>query len=382
MRGLVAAWLLAAGAAWGGEPTAEVDASGERVVLRGLAPEERGHLLAEPSGMHLGVDGAEGGMPMALHEGPGGALVVEPRFPLMAGVDYALTVERDGASDRLVLSRPLEAGPFATLEAVHPAGIVPENALRLYLRFSRPMARGQVAEAIRLFDEEGSLVEAPFLALGAELWNADQTRLTLMLDPGRIKHGVGPHLALGPPLTAGRRYRLLVSGSMTDAAGRPIGEAQEHRFAAGPAERLAIDPGAWAVRAPAPGTREPLTVIFDRVMDRALAVRAFAPVVASGRPIPGVAQVGDRRWTFRPEAPWPSEPFALRIDAVLEDAAGNRLCGPFDVALGGARHCGEAAVIKIAPLHPLGPSVAIRRHVPPAGHPQTPPKGYLVGQDP
>ena len=46
------------------------------------------------------------------------------------------------------------------------------------------------------------------LEVGEELWDADQCRLTLFFDPGRIKRGLRPHLEAGPPLTEGEAYRL------------------------------------------------------------------------------------------------------------------------------------------------------------------------------
>ena len=73
-----------------------------------------------------------------------------------------------------------------------------------------------------------------FVEIEHGLWDPRQTRLTVLLHPGRIKRGVAPGERLGPPLRAGRSYRLVVDASMPDAAGRPLGRAFEKRFRSSP----------------------------------------------------------------------------------------------------------------------------------------------------
>ena len=87
--------------------------------------------------------------------------------------------------------------------------------LRFYLEFDRPMPRGDVYKYVRLLNEKGDKVPLPFLEIDDELWNADQTRLTLLIDPGRIKKEVKPRIDLGPVFEAGRNTR-----SSSAASGR------------------------------------------------------------------------------------------------------------------------------------------------------------------
>ena len=56
---------------------------------------------------------------------------------------------------------------------------VPENALRFYLHFSRPMTRGEGLKHVHLANKDGDPVEDAFLDLAEELWSADGKRLTL-----------------------------------------------------------------------------------------------------------------------------------------------------------------------------------------------------------
>ena len=98
---------------------------------------------------------------------------------------------------------------------IYPSGAdVPANLLRVYVEFSGPMGRDNALKHIRLLDESGSEVIAPFLPVEAELWTADRTRFTLLFDPGRVKRGIKPNLdhgtraCRGPPVCAGDRRRV------------------------------------------------------------------------------------------------------------------------------------------------------------------------------
>lgn len=48
------------------------------------------------------------------------------------------------------------------------------------------------------------------MRLKKELWNEDRARLTVLIDPGRIKRNVATNEALGRALLASRDYMLFV----------------------------------------------------------------------------------------------------------------------------------------------------------------------------
>ena len=73
-----------------------------------------------------------------------------------------------------LLSKPNSVPP--SVAAVYPsADVLPENLLKFYIHFSAPMSRGEAYQRIHLM-HEGSEVKDPFLELGEELWDVDQTR--------------------------------------------------------------------------------------------------------------------------------------------------------------------------------------------------------------
>jgi hypothetical protein len=223
---------------------------------------------------------------------------------------------------------------------VYPsAATLPENQLRFYLHFATPMARGEAYEHLVLLKENGQPVLRPFLEIGEELWDKSGTRLTLLIDPGRIKRGLSPREEHGPVLEAGHKYTLVITKGWHDASGQATSEDFRKPFTAGPPVEVAIDDKAWKITAPASGTKEPLVVAFPQPLDRALVERTITVErIFSVNEIPGQSIRGDvivgreeRIWQLTPEEPWAPCGYWLVVDTTLEDLAGNRINRPFEV---------------------------------------------------
>jgi hypothetical protein len=257
------------------------------------------------------------------------ALTFHPRFPLASGVTYHAVFHLAGTAPiEAVFHGPVQASsPPTHVAAMYPSSpVLPDNQLKLYLVFSAPMQGGDIFPSIHLIDQSGKPAYLPFV--GQELWNPDQTRLTLIFDPGRIKRGVKPNVDLGPILVEGRRYTLIIDRELKDANGAPLAETFRHEFAAGASERRGVDLKFWKLSEPKAGTLEPLVIDFDRPLDYALLQDVFQ--------IPGVAGSvslgpGETQWRFQPAQPWKPGEHSLVIDMALEDLAGNRIGRPFDV---------------------------------------------------
>ena len=93
---------------------------------------------------------------------------------------------------------------------------LPENLLRFYVCFSNPMQRGRSEEQIKLLGPDGQPAPDTLYRAPVELWDRSMRHLTVLLDPGRLKRGVGPNRELGPPLKAGRKYTLAIAPGMID----------------------------------------------------------------------------------------------------------------------------------------------------------------------
>lgn len=215
---------------------------------------------------------------------------------------------------------------------MYPSGdALPENALRLYVHFSRPMAVREATRHVRLLDADGREVTLAFVDVEGGLWDPGRKRLTLFFHPGRVKRGVAPGERMGPPLRAGREYRLVVDASMADAAGVPLGRAFERRFRAVEADREPPRADGVAVDPPA-GPTAPLSVRLPEPLDHALLARWIWVEDAQGRRVEGRGEAAERetRWTLTPDRPWTPGSYAVRIERALEDRAGNRFDRTFD----------------------------------------------------
>jgi hypothetical protein len=254
----------------------------------------------------------------------GGGLTFAPRFPFVAGRRYAVVIDGDVVD---VLERPAESRRSSVrVAAVFPSGdTVPRNLLRLYLCFTGRMSDGR-ASGIRL-------VGAPhaFLPTDEEFWDPTRTRLTLFLDPARIKRGLVSHAAMGYPLRQGERVCLVVDG-MRDATGAQV-DPYTIDLGVGPDLRHRLDAARWRLAVPRAGGRDALTVTFDRQLDHGLLQRTITP------PVPGRADIGsaEQSWSFEPDEPWRAGEHAIVVDTVLEDVAGNSLRRAFDRDLADAK---------------------------------------------
>src|SRR5215469_6062875 len=133
-------------------------------------------------------------------------------------------------------------GPHA-VDIWPTANRLPANILRFYVQFSEPAEAVFDPAQLRLITATSALVPDAFLMLNEELWSPDGRRLTVLMEPGRIKRGMGSDLTHGPALVPGRSYRLEVAtggqvffkvfGVPPARDGAATGDSMAHEPAAG-----------------------------------------------------------------------------------------------------------------------------------------------------
>ena len=258
-----------------------------------------------------------------------------PRYPFLDGTSYSLLIDSIGNREVWTIGRPARAGaPVTRVIAIYPStDELPVNHLKLYVHFSNPMSEGWTTRAVhvRRADNNDPL-DGVFLAMEPELWDPERRRLTLLLDPGRIKRGLVPHEEASYPLTEGVPVVLSVDAEFRDAAGRPLRTGIERRYKVEPPVRVRVDPTSWQYHHPTIGSTEPLTVEFYQSLDHALLEHSLWVNNAAGTPMAGLGSVGpgERSWRFEPESPWEDGRYVVAVDPRLEDLAGNSLIRVFD----------------------------------------------------
>jgi hypothetical protein len=345
-------------------------ASAEGSIEVVLQPGERGDAI-DPAKL------AEAFLVYAERAGPGapmaGVYAIEdghirftPRFPLRPGVTYQVSFDSDclfdapgadcRAGPKTDASFTIEANslpPPAQVAMIEPqADALPANLLRFHIHFTAPMAQVEnIYDHVSLVRGDGSVVDSPFLNLSWNLWDDAQKRLTVLLDPGRIKRGVGPNLAVGPPLVEGQTYTLRIEPGLRDAQGRPLAATLDKTFTVTAPVRERLDQLGWIIDTPPSDSREPLRVATPVRVDSGNFARSIAIIGPDGLRVIGAAELVPNalEWRFVPKVAWLPGRYGIVVRGDLEDVSGNSVQSALDAFAGRAiAHREESVTVPFA----------------------------------
>jgi len=263
-------------------------------------------------------------------EKDGNTIVFRSVVPLSAGLTYAVW---QGSKQVYKVNIPNTVKKTVELIAIYPkADTLPENLLKMYFEFSKPMRAGQSLDNIKILNNKGDTLNDVFLNLQPELWDTSGRVLTLWLDPGRIKRDLLRNQWLGNPLKQGERYTVIVSEDWKGIGGSFLAQSYKKMFTAGKRDDAAPDINNWKLEIAKPGTQEPLVITFPEPLDHFLLAEMLSVANTSKQDLYGEIQVSnnDRTLKFIPNKPWQAGTYTLQADALLEDLAGNNLNKLFD----------------------------------------------------
>ena len=203
---------------------------------------------------------------------------------------------------------------------------LPENLLRFYIYFPREMGSVVVGEDIKLIEENGDEVDDSFLQNRYNLWSPDRRRLTVILNPGRVKTGLRSNDRLGRALQSEKRYAFVVSGQLTDAEGCPLGADFYSEFEVVDADLDSPSPQNWIMTRPLEDTRDPLELDLLSPHDHLSLAYRLRVKSSDGQTVPGKVLLdgNERLWRFVPKQVWEDREYKVVIGEELEDLAGNR----------------------------------------------------------
>ena len=210
---------------------------------------------------------------------------------------------------------------------------LPMNQLKFYVHFSSPMKSGEAYKHVHLINEQGFEENASILEIPQELWNRDRTRLTLLLDPGRIKRDLEPNLQMGAPLRQSEKYILQIDSLWKDKNGKYLTAVFTKEFFVVSSDRSSPDPNNWKIIIPPSKSRDKLQIHFSEPMDHALLLRMIKIIDNENISIMGEISIIDeeRKWCFAPYDNWNKGDYFISVNVNLEDLAGNNLRRVFDV---------------------------------------------------
>ncbi|PKQ44950.1 Ig-like domain-containing protein [Confluentibacter flavum] len=265
----------------------------------------------------------------------GDTITFMPVLPFTIGQTYNIK-NRGGAV--YVFDIEQESIKSATeLLAIYPTtDSVPENLLKMYLVFSKPMQElGNSLDYITVLDNTSNKEVTVFLELQSELWNKDHTTLTLWLDPGRVKTDLIPNKILGLPIQEGHNYTITINANWKDSQGQPIDSTYTKTLSVGSRDSEKPNTKNWTINPPKKETKEPLTIHFNEALDYFLAMGSFTILDSDKNNIAGTFSLSnkERELHFYPNQTWKLGIYTMSVENRLEDLAGNNLNHLFDTDL-------------------------------------------------
>ena len=258
-------------------------------------------------------------------------VIFKPLIPFTPGLTYEISVVGE-IIGKIQIPHSDHNNP-PELAGIYPSqDTVPENLLKFYIRFSRPMREGQALRYITLLKNGVDTVHGTFLDLQPELWNKDYTMLTLWLDPGRIKRDLQPNQRLGVPLGRAATYTLIVRSGWPDTRGAAIPGQFRKEFFVSVRDSISPDIKSWALKTPKQNTTDPLVILLNESLDGVLLSDALQVTYSDGTLLKGQLQLKKEESVVEltPESPWRKGSYTLEIEGRLEDLAGNNLNRLFD----------------------------------------------------
>ena len=254
--------------------------------------------------------------------------VFQPVIPFSLGQSYVIYDGEKPIYEFTITKSNTTKAPELT--AIYPStNAVPENLLKMYLQFSKPMQEvGNALDYISVTDNTTGEKVDMFLELNTELWNKEHTLLTLWLDPGRIKTDLIPNKTLGLPIIKDHNYTLKIDENWKDAEGITLKETYTKTFQVIDRDSKHPKVTNWELLA----TSEALIIHFNESLDAILTKETFSVKDKNGVYVSGDYKVTDNESVlkFYPEKPLKTGNYTLIIESKLEDLAGNNLNHAFD----------------------------------------------------
>lgn len=260
----------------------------------------------------------------------GDAVLFMPLIPLSPGLTYKILQDNRVIGN---ISVPFNKEESPVLVTIYPEkDTLPENLLKFYFHFSKPMRTGQSLNYVCLLDARKDTMRNVFLNLQPELWDTSGTVLTLWLDPGRIKRGLVLNRQLGNPLKRSESYQLVISKQWKDSHGLQLSKSYIKQFIVADRDSQMPDITRWGINSPKAGTTTPLIVNIKESLDHYLLQEFVSVVDNAGNVVKGISEVSnkDQLWKFMPSNPWKAQKYKLRVKANLEDLSGNNFNRVFD----------------------------------------------------
>lgn len=264
-----------------------------------------------------------------------GRVLFTPLIPFTRGESYEV-LYGDSVIGTVTIPQLAQGDANLVVDEIYPTqDTLAENQLKFFVKFSNPMREGESVSHIALLNSDKDTLKGVFLDLQPELWNEDQTLLTLWLDPGRIKRDLIPNLEMGAPLEKGETYRLVISDQWKGKSGGKLDQVYTKYFIVATRDSISPVPASWILDTPKAGTADAVILDFSEALDYSLLNEVFKILDKDGQRLSGnwIIGIEEKSIHFTPETPWKKGKYILEIESRLEDLAGNNLNRLFEIDL-------------------------------------------------
>ncbi|MDG1517452.1 MAG: hypothetical protein P8Q42_05450 [Flavobacteriales bacterium] len=221
---------------------------------------------------------------------------------------------------------------YPKVVAIYPsADSIPVNVTRFYIEFSKPMQEMNILKHVKLTNNKGENISGVFFENQYELWDNDRKKVTLLVDPGRVKKGLYARNNLGRAFDEGLNYTLTVDSFLLDFDNHNLVASFSKSFVATKEDTIPPKVELWKYSIPKCNTREPFIINFNDKLDHILA-KSFLAVTFNKEKIEGNIELNnnEQQWVFTPDKEWKSGDYKIFINKRLEDIATNSMNQLFD----------------------------------------------------
>ena len=247
------------------------------------------------------------------------------------------------------INKQIKNNQAPLITGIYPSNdTLPENLLRFYIQFSKPMKTINNLKNIKLLNAYGEEIKGAVFSNVYELWDSEQRQLTIILDPARVKTGLVAHESLGRAIKPNQQYQLVVEKA-EDIYGNFLKEFVIKDFFVTKADIEMPNLENWDVTTPKTNNRSPLTIDFSQILDYQSINNSIQLINGERQIVSGTIEItnNETRWEFFPLKKWKKGTYSIMINSRLEDPAGNNMNGLFDHKIGSLKSPLEGKMVEI-----------------------------------
>lgn len=216
--------------------------------------------------------------------------------------------------------------------AIYPTtDSIPVNILRFYIQFSAPIQEMDILKHIELLDENNKNITGVFYENQYELWNENRTKVTLIVDPGRVKLGLLANNKMGRAFDEGKNYSLKIDSLLLGFNNQPLANSYSKKFTAVKEDIVPPDTKKWKLSLPISNTTEPIVIDFKDKIDH-ISANTLIKIFRDNKEIKGkmFLQNHEQKAIFIPYKKFKKGSYQLIVNYRLEDIAANSVNQVFD----------------------------------------------------